>query len=369
VRRQLRTTLSASALVTVAACAPAVPPPSLTPASAVQPFVAGYHPYWANASWEGYPFDLIDELFFFEAEVGADGSFVDRHGWPGDWAPMLRRAREADVQVVPTVSQHDPEAFEQLFTDSHRIDRLVESTLGLLHETPGLAGIHLDFEVFQPVTIDARDGFTAFVALLVSRLREELPGKSISSFVLAFDDDDVFNERAIAQLVDYVVVQGYDYHSSGSENAGPVGATRGWGRLNWEAVVDRFEALGVAPAKLLMGVPLYGYEWPVSSDARGAPTTGIGRTVPLTAPPDVLPEEPRAWDRAARYEVRRDPDSGVPWYVFESEEGWVQGWFEDGESLRTKYEFVRSRGLGGIAIFPLAYGEEGIWADIRRVFR
>jgi spore germination protein YaaH len=61
--------------------------------------------------------------------------------------------------------------------------------------------------------------------------------------------------------------------------------------------------------------------------------------------------------------------SGVPWYAFESADGRIQGWFEDAESLRAKYEFVRSRGLGGIAIFPLAYGEEETWADVLRMLR
>jgi spore germination protein YaaH len=341
----------------------------LKPTSAPQPFVAGYHAYWAGSSWQSYPFDLIDELFFFESEVAADGSILDRHGWPEEWASMAERAAEAGVQMVPTVSMHDPTAFEMLFTDARRIDRLVESTLSLLQETPEVAGLHIDFEVFQPVADEARDGFTAFVAILSEQMDARFPGKSLSAFVLAFDDDDVFNERAIGQLVDYVVVQGYDYHSASSENAGPVGATRGWGRLNWESVVGRFEAFGIPRAKLVMGVPLYGYEWPVASDEMGAATTGPGRTVPLTAPPDVLPDEPRAKDRAARHGVRRDPVSGVPWYAFESADGWIQGWFEDAESLRAKYEFVRSRGLGGIAIFPLAYGEEETWADVLRMLR
>jgi spore germination protein len=345
------------------------PTPSLTPVTRPEPFVAGYHPYWAGSSWEAYPFDALDELFFFELEVGGEGTFIDAHGWPGEWNALVRRATESGVQVVPTVSMHDPVAFESLFPDGARVDRLAETTLSLLTAAPELAGIHLDFEVFEPVSIEARDGFTAFVALLAHRLRARFPGKSLSVFVLAFDDDDAFNERAIAQLADYVVIQGYDYHSAGSENAGPVGATRGWGRLNWDWVVTRLESLGVPPEKLVMGVPLYGYEWPVASDTLGAPTRGTGRTVPLTARSDVLPGEPRAMERASTHGTRRDPESGVPWYAFEDEDGWIQGWFDDAESLRAKYDFVRSRGLAGIAVFPLAYGTEELWADMRRMLR
>jgi spore germination protein YaaH len=83
----------------------------------------------------------------------------------------------------------------------------------------------------------------------------------------------------------------------------------------------------------------------------------------------VLPDEPRALEQAAEHGARRDPASGVPWYSYRDADGWWQGWFEDAESLRAKYDFVRSRGLGGIAIFPLAYGTEEVWSDVRRALR
>jgi spore germination protein YaaH len=78
---------------------------------------------------------------------------------------------------------------------------------------------------------------------------------------------------------------------------------------------------------------------------------------------------PRAHERADRYGLRRDPESGTPYYAFEDSTGWRQGWFEDAESLGAKYSFVRARGLGGVVIFPLAYGDEELWADLREAFR
>jgi spore germination protein YaaH len=148
-----------------------------------------------------------------------------------------------------------------------------------------------------------------------------------------------------------------------------VGATTGWGDLNWETVLARFDAFGVPRRKLVMGVPLYGYEWPVESGEAGAAVRGEGRTVPYSAPADVLPAEPRAVDRIREHGVRRDAESRVPWYAFESPEGWVQGWFDDPESLRVKYRFAMDEGLGGIAFFPLAYGTDMLWEDVRRILR
>ena len=351
------------------ACAAAGPTPRVAmPTNSDAPFVAGYHPYWAEDAWTEYPFDALDELFFFELEVDGSGGVLDAHGWAPRWGEMAGRALASGVQIVPTVSMHDPVAFEDLFPDAQRVDRLISTVIGLLDATPGLSGVHLDFEVFQPVSNESRDGFTGFVAALADRMRREHPALSLSAFALAFDDDDVYNERALGQIVDYLVIQGYDYFSAGSPNAGPVGAVSGWGRLNWDTVVRRFEDFGVPREKLVMGVPLYGYEWPVESDEMGAETRGEGITIPYRADPTVLPELPRARAQADEHGSHRDPSSGSPWYAYRDGEGWRQGWFEDAESLRAKYDFVRTRGLGGIALFPLAYGDEELWEDLRRAF-
>ena len=51
--------------------------------------------------------------------------------------------------------------------------------------------------------------------------------------------------------------------------------------------------------------------------------------------------------------------------------GWTysfQGRFEDAESLRATYDFVREHGLGGVALFPLAYGNAPLWDDLRSAF-
>lgn len=365
-------------LVVVAGCAAGPAPSVVEPTTLDRPFVAGYHAYWTGDAWGDYPWDVLDELYFFELELGADGEVMDAHGWARRWAPMVQAASEAGVQVVPTISMHDPEAFEALFTDASRVGVAVNRILGLFDDAPWragsepagleLAGIHLDVEVFQPVSPEARDGYTAFVARVAEAMRRRHPGRSLSVFVLAFDDDDVYNERALGQIADFVVVQGYDYHSMGSSNAGPVGPVRGWGRLSWERVLDRFDGFGVPRDRIVMSVPMYGYEWPVISEEPGAEVSGTAVIVPYSAPADVLPDAPRARDQGEAHGVRRDPVSGSPYYVFRSGDAWRQGWYEDAESLRLKFAFVREQGLGGIALFPLAYGTHELWEELREAF-
>jgi len=351
------------ALAGTASCSPSGPG-TITPTGGDRFFVSGYHPYWAPSSWEAYPWDALHRLYFFEIEVGADGAIADAHGWPEQWSGLVARAVEAGVPVVPTISMHDPDAFEVLFASPDAVARLVEEAIAILAGS-GLGGLHLDFEVFRPVDLAARDGYTAFVARLARRMREVDPTLSLSVFALAFDDDDVYNERALAELADYLILQGYDFHHADDTRAGPTAAVAGWGRLNWESVLERFHGFGVPARQIVMAVPLYGYEWPVEGAQPGAATRGPGVTVPLAPAADVVPEMPRARERIAEHGLRRDEQSGSPYYSFQDATGWRQGWLEDAESLGSKYAFVRAHGLGGVAFFPLAYGDAAIWEGMR----
>jgi spore germination protein YaaH len=365
-RRLARWTGHAAIIVAVSACATGPGIERISPTVGERFFVAGYHPYWVGDAWTAYPWDLLDEVYFFEIDVGADGTIADAHGWPS--ADLLARAREAGTRVVPTASLHDAAAFSSLFAQPTNAARLVEELLALLQATPDLTGLHLDFEVFEPVAPEVRDGYTAFVARLDRRMAETDLSWSLSVFALAFDDDDAFNERALAESADFLVIQGYDFHSRTEARAGPLAALTGWGRLNWETVVERFLGFGIPARRLVMAVPLYGYQWPAASDAPGADTRGVAVEIPLTARADVVPELPRALAQAELHGVRRDAESGSPYYAFQDSSGWQQGWFEDAESLRAKYAFVRARGLGGVALFPLPYGDAPLWADLREAF-
>jgi spore germination protein YaaH len=364
------------------ACAPGRPPGPLTPASTPGPFVAGYHPWWALSpvAWSDYPFDLLDRLYVFAIEVGGDGGIQDPHGWPEAWDPLVHRARAAGVDVALTLTLHDPPtadpeapagsgAFETLFSDPTRSALLIDRVVERVVSSPEVGGLHLDLEVFRSVPPEARDGYTAFVVALDRRLAEAAPGVALSIFALATDPWDAYDERTLAAAVDYLVVQGYDLHHRRDSRAGPVAPTRGWGNLNLESVVARYRSLGVPPGKMVLGLPLYGYEWPVVDDAPGAATRGEGITVPLADPAGVLPEAPTARERVAEFGVRRDPETGVPWYAFRTDAGFVQGWFDDAESLAAKYRWARARGLAGVALFPLAYGDAEIWEGLRRSYR
>ncbi len=365
-RRVRRTApgVALAALMAAAGCGvlPATPSPPAQPVGGDGTFVAGYHAWWAGEAWANYPLAGLDRLYLFEVELSPEGGLGDTHGWPDRWEPLVASAHSAGVSVVPAITLHPDSAVEALLENPGAIDKAAASIAILVASHPELDGIHLDLEVFRPISAQARQGYVALTQAVREHLNRTRPGAVLSVFLPALDVADAYDERALAEVADYVVVQGYDLHHRTGDRAGPVAAVGGWDPLSWDAVIDRLLKLGLAPGSLVMGVPLYGYRWPTEGPEPGSPTRGPGVALPITAPPDVLPELPRAMDEAERYGLRRDPRSDSPYYTYRDDQGWVQGWFEDERSLRAKHDFVRRRGLGGVAYFPLAYAPP----DLRR---
>jgi Glycosyl hydrolases family 18 len=323
--------------------------------------VVGYHPWWLASSWSTYDFSLLDRIYFFELKVGADGRLSDRSGWPFLWTAMTDVAIANDVAVSPTVTILDTDTYVSVFSDTLAI-RSLEDEIVSLSSSGRVAGLHLDIEVFDPVPSGLRDSFSIFVESVSRRVHQNRPDFSLSIFMLALDKADNYDERRLAAAVDFVVVQGYDFHWIGDEEAGPVASLSGWSGRNWQDVVDRLITAGVPRSKMFMAVPYYGYEWPTTGPEPGARTRGFGSLVPY-AP--VLDGFESARERASRFGKLRDQESGSPYYAFQDSSGWNQGWFEDAESLAAKYNFVLDQQLAGIAIFPFGYGD----AELNEVLR
>lgn len=350
-------------ILLAAACAP--PEPRLFPEPAEAPLVTGYHPYWGLDHWQDYPLHALDQLFFFEVEAGRDGSLADPHGWPEGWSGLLDALVRKGVAPIPTVTLYGPGAFAELFASPGARNRLVEELMALLTAEPRARGLHLDFEVFEPVPAEARDGYAAVVATLRERMDHLERPAALSVFVLATDPGEAYDEVRLAASAHYLVLQGYDLHFAGDARAGPVGAVQGWEGRNLEDAVRRLVEAGIPPGRVLLGLPLYGYEWPTATAEPGSLTAGEGRALPWAAPPDVLPELPRIPDRLeGAAATRRIPGEGR-WYLRgDGDGGWIQGWYDDVETLQEKIAWARARGLGGVAFFPLTYAPDDAWPGL-----
>jgi spore germination protein YaaH len=324
--------------------------------SLAQPRVLGYHAWWMTDAWKEYDLSLYDKVLFFEFAVDQEGRIAERHGWPDAWKPMIEAVHAAGGRVAPTFAILDPQVFSAVLGSSARRNRLKSSILTLVRAA-GADGAHLNFEIFEASTPEARDGFVRLARELRSGLKDYRADAELTIFLPGFDHGEAYDEVALAEASDYLVIQGYDMHWLNAPTAGPVAPLTGWEGANWEGITARYASLGIDPQRLVMTVPYFGYEWPTESGNPGSPTSGEG--VPITFETVDAARLPlirvSARVRVGQHGLLRDPVSESPWYRYRGADGWYQGWFEDETSLRAKYGFVRNRGLGGVAVFLLGY--------------
>jgi spore germination protein len=315
------------------------------------PRSVGYLPWWMAAAWNAVPWRALDRLLLFDVPVQADGSLLDR-GWPNRARGLAPSAERAGVPIDLTLTLLDEQQFHAVFQDAAARSRLLADCLRLL-EQPFVAGLHLDIEGYSEAHPDAVAGFRRWLEALDAGRRRSR--KALSAFFPASDSFSPY-DRAAAERIDYWVVQLYDAHWRDSKVTGPLVTRMPENPAAVPRALARLEALGAARHTVLLSVPLYGWQWPSDADGPGAPALGRAKLLTFAETPKALMPEDRlaASDLAQRHGLRRDGEHS-PYFAYREGAHWVQGWFEDLESLKLKLAPERARDYAGLAFFPLGY--------------
>jgi GH18 family chitinase len=153
---------------------------------------------------------------------------------------------------------------------------------------------------------------------------------------------------------------GYDYYWSGSSTAGPVSPLAGES-YNVTKSVDTYLSAGVPAQKLMLGIPWFGYNWPVNSSIRKAATIGKATSLTTAAAETLTQNYGKTFDQSTK----------VPWISYKDANNlYRQVWFDDATSYFLKYDLVNNRNLAGIGIWALSYenGKKEIWQGIQSAF-
>ena len=225
---------------------------------------------------------------------------------------------------------------EVLLKSSHRQEALLEQIKEILKEK-GYGGVDVDFEYMQPGLAGA---YTAFI----ERLRQELnklgytvqvalaPKVSRGQKGLLYESHDY---AALGRAANGVLLMTYEW----GYTAGPPMAVAPLDKVR--QVVDY--ALTEIPAeKLFLGVPVYGYDWPLPF--REGVTRGES----------VSPQEALALARRHGAEIRYDETAQAPWFRYTAAEGREhEVWFEDARSSYAKFRLAAEKGLQGVGLWNL----------------
>lgn len=355
--------------VTIAADREPPPPPDLP--------VDAWAPYWAlEASVADLPAiaGSLRELspFWFRA-TGVDTIEVDPNTPVTLADELVRRAREAGVGIVPAIVDAMPAGgMAALLADPVTRSRHVDAIVAFA-ERGSYDGIDIDYEQFafadgRDTWADTRPNWVAFVTELAERLHAD--GRTLTVSIPPVYDDGrteasgywVYDYGAIAPVVDRIRVMAYDFSTA---TAGPIAP------LPWvERVVEGTKEASGAPEKLVLGLPMYGYNW-AAGDTGGCPESEtVGRTavtirnvgdlITMRDATPVYDETTAEW--AFVYDLALDDDTT----------SCIQArrvHFVDAEGVRLRMDLARRAGFGGVALWALGYDDATVWDAIGPLVR
>lgn len=248
-----------------------------------------------------------------------------------------------------TAQGFSPELAHQVLNNPTARTNLINNIFSLVSRK-GYGGVNIDFE---QVREEDRDLFTGFLRQLSERLKPA--GFVVTVAVPAKTSEDIpwlrgYDYGGIGAVVDYMFIMAYDWHHAGSE-PGP-GAPITEVRRTIEFASSRLPR-----SKIILGMPLYGYDWVV-------PYT------PGTAARAISNQDAIA--TAMRYQspIQYSRENETPFFRYRDEQGIThEVWFEDVRSISAKMLAVRQNGLQGLGAWQLTLGfPQGPWL-LRKFFR
>ncbi len=295
--------------------------------------------------------EFLTYLSPFSYQVRADGSLK-----PINDAAMLAAARQFRIAPLLVLTNFGTGTFDTELVDAILKDTAVQDTLinNMIQtmRTKGYYGVNIDFERISP---ENAERYNDFLRRVVAALH---PAGFVVSTALAPKNSasqtgtwhGAHDYKAHGEIVDFVIIMTYEWGWSG----GPPYAV---------APVDLVEevlryAVSVIPSrKILMGMPLYGYDWML-------PFMPGGKWAKRLSPQDALKLAAQVGANISYNEQTQAPT----FKYYDSNSVQHEVWFEDARSVRAKLLLVNKYDLRGVSYWLLGLEFPQNWAVLDSMF-
>ena len=267
---------------------------------------------------------------------------------------IARSWQTAPLMVVTNLSEScgfSSDIAHSLLTDEAAQSALLENITAVLREK-NYYGLNINFEYIYPFD---RDSYSQFVARAAERMHALgypvstalAPKESAEQGGLLYTAHDY---AAHGRYADRVVLMTYEW----GYTYGPPMAVAPLGQVR--AVLD-YALTAVAPEKIFMGIPLYGYDWPlpfVSGETRAESLSPV-----------------QAVERALRHDIaiQYDAAAQAPYYHYTDRGGREHAvWFEDARSIEAKLRLADEYHLQGVGYWNLTRPFPQNWAVLASLF-
>jgi spore germination protein len=289
---------------------------------------------WASAEAHSA---ALSGVSLFQYHLDRDGDVLAYPGPPDSAEP-----RVPGLVVVPVIANSldgawNRDVVAQVLHDPARRRHHVQQVLALAVDGDYPA-VEIDYESLSAAE---REPVAVFVEELAAALHARNKQLAVAVHAKLAEPGDWGGPQAqdwarIGAAADRVVVLTYDYDPARPSPIAP---------LEWTRTVLRLAVSLIPPAKVIQGIPLYGYDWAGS-------TPGVGRTY------RELVEVARVHNAQPRRDAR-DKQLGFD-YTTDTTAHQVS--FIDAEGVQALVAVGREVGVGGYALWRLGGEDPAIWS-------
>lgn len=345
--------------------------------------VFGFAPYWKFGSLQNIDFSVLTTFAYFGIPVNSDGTLdTTDQGYStfhSDQATQIfSKAHSSGTRVVLTVTQMDNSTIENFLDNPDAQKNLINQSISEVKDKR-IDGINVDFEYQGDPGDDYRNKFTDFISNLDKNLHERVPGSklTVSVYAASMKDPKIYDIKNLAKNSDGIFMMAYDFAVSGSDNAIPTSPLYGYkvGKYWYDVSTAVEDFLKVMPSdKLILGLPWYGYNYLVYTPEVKAETRPYWswRGQPVAQQYSVAKNINQNSDGVSAYQTGWDNEGKVGYkaYYDQNNGTWRMIFLEDKKSLGIKYDFAKSKNLGGVGIWALGFdeGTNDMWGVLKNKF-
>lgn len=333
--------------------------PILTTVGITKPEIVGFLPYWlipkATKDYSKY----ITTLTYFGLSLNGDGT-IKKLNNPGEeepgWTALKAHKFPAyNAKQSLLVISGDDEVIGSIVNDPVTSANNLVSEVSPIMKDQGFTDLNLDIESFLDASPAAQANFTTFVKTVKNGMHTTV---TLDLIPIALVKEKLYDARALGQIVDRIVLMTYDFHYTGSFTAGANAPIGGAGTtLEYDTETAVKEALKVMPAnKILLGIPLYGYEWETIQNASESATIPGGASVASSARVEEV------LSQCASCSAVTDPVAKEPYVIFPENDYFNEIYFENADSMKTKIAMAQKYRLAGVALWALGYEDSTMLA-------
>ena len=318
----------------------------------VREFLVGGYAYPfidRNLLREILPF--LTKLLIFSYGFTTDGELVGIED-----EDLIALAKEYGVKPILTLTPLDQHgAFNSylvsVIVSNLEVQEVLIGNLLEIMEAKGYGGVDVDFEYIEGKD---KDGYIAFIQNLTAQMNER--GYEVSIAVAPKESDDFpgllyegIDYAALGEAANSVLIMTYEWGYTYSE-------PQAVAPINKVADIVNYAVTRIPVEKLKMGIPNYGYDWPLPYEKGTTKAQSIGnlQAVQIAADNDAT--------------ILYDETAQSPHYTYSLDGTDHEVWFEDVRSLNEKFKLASDNQLLGFGYWSLMKPFRANWLLLNAVY-